>query len=125
MVAVRKSHQMTQANFAQWLETLEINQSKSDALQSTWHALKPLFEQEPQCQLKALEMVEILAALNLDKESLIAAMLSPLVEYQLISRDQVVEDYPKVFIHLLPALSKWMRLSRCNKVLIAKSRLIR
>ncbi|SET62696.1 GTP diphosphokinase [Thalassotalea agarivorans] len=102
MVAVRKSHQMTQANFAQWLETLEINQSKSDALQSTWHALKPLFEQEPQCQLKALEMVEILAALNLDKESLIAAMLSPLVEYQLISRDQVVEDYPKS-IHTLVA----------------------
>jgi len=95
MVSVRKSHQMSETSLEQWLTTLEISQDKKQALEQLWQNIGHLFAESESSQKKAIEMVELLASLNLDKESLIAAMLIPLFEENLISLEQIQEDYSK------------------------------
>ncbi len=80
MVAVRKSHQMSIVNFEHWLSELDLPETKAQALEYVWLKVSPYFEQNLTAQHKALEMVEILAALNLDNDSLCAALLMPLLE---------------------------------------------
>ena len=41
MVSVRKSHQMSQTSFEQWLDSLDINDVKRQALEALWHVLNP------------------------------------------------------------------------------------
>jgi len=100
MVSVRKSHQMSQTSFEQWLVSLEINLSKSEAIEKLWQRVKPYFEEHAECQTKSLEMVEILASLNLDKDSLCAAFLIPLIQYECIELTYIEENYSKA-IYLL------------------------
>ena len=80
MVSVRKSHQMSAASFEQWLDTLDINATKKNALENLWQKVHSFFADNTQCQTKSLEMVEILSGLNLDTESLCAAFICPLYE---------------------------------------------
>lgn len=100
MVSVRKSHQMTETNFGHWLDSLEISNDKRLALNNIWQQHHSLFDDKEECQTKSLEMVEILASLNLDKDSLTAAFLVPLVEYRLLSLEQVEENYSKAVLSL-------------------------
>lgn len=95
MVSVRKSHQMSEKSYEQWLDSLDINEQKRKALETLWLSVKSYFDDNDECQTKSFEMVEILAPLNLDKDSLCAAFISPLVEYQLMTMEQVQEDYSK------------------------------
>jgi len=121
MVSVRKSHQMSQTSFEQWLATLEINDDKQQAIESIWLALKEQHDIDGECQTKSLEMVEILASLNLDKESLAAAFLIPLIEYQHISLNYVQEHYSKAIYLLCKGVGqmdaiKALQQSQTNKV---------
>jgi len=100
MVSVRKSHQMSQTSFEQWLVALEINPAKSEAIESLWQQVNPYFEKHVECQTKSLEMVEILASLNLDKDSLCAAFLIPLIQYNCIELTYIEEHYSKAIFLL-------------------------
>jgi len=100
MVSVRKSHQMSEKSYEQWLDSLDINEQKRKALEALWTDVKSYFANNDECQTKSFEMVEILAPLNLDKDSLCAAFISPLVEYQLLTMEQVQEDYSKAISQL-------------------------
>jgi len=93
MVSVRKSHLMSATNFEQWLKTLDISESKITALESIWQQVNVHFIDDTECQIKSLEMVEILSELNLDKESLCAAFLVPLIEYQHIPLEEISETF--------------------------------
>jgi len=105
MVSIRKSHQMSDRNFDQWLASLELSKMKSQALINTWEILaqfficdidgedKKSFKKNQLSQRKALEMVEILSALNLDKDSLTAAFLCPLLQENTIDNEFVVEHF--------------------------------
>lgn len=98
MVSVRKSHQMTVENFESWLSELNLTQLKSNALEALWATLQPHFNRHLTAQQKALEMVEILAGLNMDKDSLCAAMLVPLIEQQKITIEYIDERFePAIF----------------------------
>ena len=66
MVSVRKSHQMSQASFEQWLDALVLDSDKKSALEKLYQQVKHLFDDTTPCQTKSLEMVEILSALNLE-----------------------------------------------------------
>ena len=122
MVSVRKSHQMTETNFAQWLDSLDISTDKCTALEALWQNVHALFDQQDDdCLVKSLEMVEILASLNLDKDSLTAAFIIPLVEYQSLKIEQVEESYSKsVFLLCKGVLQmdaiKTLQQSQSNKV---------
>jgi GTP pyrophosphokinase len=121
MVSVRKSHQMTQTNFEQWLSSLEISADKCQLLESIWLENKSKHEIDEECQTKSLEMVEILATLNLDKDSLAAAFLIPLVEYSYLDLTFVEENYSKSVFLLCKGVSqmeaiKALQQSQSNKV---------
>ena len=87
MVSVRKSHHLSEESFEQWLSNLDITDSKESALEQLWHSISNIFNQpsvDENIETKSLEMVEILASLNMDKDSLCAAMLIPLFTEGLI-----------------------------------------
>lgn len=106
MVSVRKSHQMSAHNFEQWLDTLEINTSKKDALDTLWKKVHALFDGDELCQIKALEMVEILSELNLDADSLSAAFITPLLESGYIDKVYIKENFNKNVFLLSQGVSK-------------------
>jgi|TARA_B110000211_G_scaffold93012_1_gene108406 GTP pyrophosphokinase len=93
MVSVRKSHQMSEASFEQWLGRLELEHDKKIALEKLYHQVNDLFDDATPCQTKSLEMVEILSALNLDTDSLCAAFICPLYEYGCISLEYIEENF--------------------------------
>lgn len=97
---MRKSHQMSEKSYEQWLDSLDINEQKRAALEALWTDVKNCFTDHDECQTKSFEMVEILAPLNLDKDSLCAAFLSPLVEYQLLTMEQLQESYSEAIFGL-------------------------
>ncbi|WP_448211964.1 GTP diphosphokinase [Colwellia sp. MEBiC06753] len=93
MVSVRKSHQMSTTNFEHWLTSLELTKAKADALQGLWQQVQQKFDDEPTTLTKSLEMVEILAELNLDKDSLCAAVLVPLIENKSLALADIKESF--------------------------------
>jgi GTP pyrophosphokinase len=93
MVSVRKSHQMSQASFEQWLVALELDNDKKAALEKLYQKVNYLFDDSTSCQTKSLEMVEILSGLNLDTDSLCAAFICPLYEYKCISLEYIKENF--------------------------------
>ena len=95
MVSVRKSHQMSTTTFEQWLESLDISTAKCQALELLWEQVGQRFENQAECEAKSLEMVEILSPLNLDRDSLCAAFLTPLLQYQCITMGFVEEHCNK------------------------------
>jgi GTP pyrophosphokinase len=95
MVSVRKSHQMSVTSFEQWLVSLDISNSKCQSLESMWAKVRHLFDNQFECQTKALEMVEILAPLNLDRDSLCAAFLTPLLQYKCVDMIYIEENFDK------------------------------
>jgi len=106
MVSVRKSHQMSKTSFEQWLNSLELSASKHQALESLWSQVAPYFNDQEECQSKSLEMVEILSALNLDKDSLSAAFLCPLFEYKCISLEFIKENFNQKIYSLCNGVSQ-------------------
>ena len=95
MVSVRKSHQVVSVNFQHWLVGQALSMSKQQALELVWNDVGKYYQQQESHLLKAMEMVEILSGLNLDKDSLVTAFLIPLLEEGLISTDFVDEHYNK------------------------------
>ena len=95
MVSVRKSHQVVSINFHHWLAEQGLSEDKNNQLSLLWQQVSVLYENENICLLKSMEMVEILAALNLDVESLMAAFLTPLIDEKFIDIDYVAEHFNK------------------------------
>ncbi|WOH37338.1 GTP diphosphokinase [Thalassotalea fonticola] len=106
MVSVRKSHQLSAENFDTWLAELDLNEQKYSALELLWAKLHVHFNKNLLCQQKALEMVEILAGLNMDKDSLSAAMIVPLIETDIIDLDTVEETYGKAIYTLVKGVNQ-------------------
>ncbi|MGB1261889.1 MAG: GTP diphosphokinase [Cognaticolwellia sp.] len=106
MVSVRKSHQMSAANFEQWLGSLELGAEKKSALEALYKKVGDLFDDATPCQNKSLEMVEILSGLNLDSDSLCAAFICPLYEYDCISLEYIAEHFSQQIYLLCKGVSQ-------------------
>jgi len=106
MVSVRKSHQMSVTSFEQWLASLDISESKCQSLESLWEKVSHFFEDKLECEAKSLEMVEILAPLNLDRDSLCAAFLTPLLQYQCLDMVYIETHFDKKIMLLCQAVEK-------------------
>lgn len=101
MVSVRKSHQVTASSFQQWLTELELQDTKQQALTLMWTTISEVHQTaRSQALTKAMEMVEILASLNLDSDSLVAAFLTPLLDDGVISMEFVEEQFSKQILML-------------------------
>ena len=106
MVSVRKSHQVVSVDFQHWLAEQALPVSKQQALELVWKNVGAYYKQQDKHLLKAMEMVEILSSLNLDKDSLITAFLIPLLETNLISKSFVDEHCNKEVIMLCQGVEK-------------------
>lgn len=91
MVWVRSTHVDKPNQQGDWLAELDSD-ARREQLHGHAERLKALCQQakQPQLLLKGEEMVEILIGLNLDQESLIAALYSPAFEAQLFDTEQAL-----------------------------------
>mgnify|MGYP006399864975 FL=1 len=80
-----------------WLNAV----SDPEPLESTFQQLKQQFPEEAEALLKGQEMVEILAPLKLDAESLLAALYVPLLEAGKLDLDKITGKQSKTLIVLL------------------------
>ncbi len=96
MVAIRHSHELNPATFelAGWSESLHMSPVTFDKLQNAWrYSQEKLDPTQYELMWDGIEMAEILYGLNMDDDSLIAAMLFPLVKGNIIDLVQVKEDF--------------------------------
>ena len=104
MVSVRKSHQVSVSSFEQWLSELHLIEAKQQAITTLWQKVATFYldsaEERASLLTTAMEMVEILAGLNLDADSLSAAFLTPLLEQKVLSMDYVQEHFSKSVLTL-------------------------
>lgn len=96
MVAIRRSHELDPTTFelANWSAALQMSPVTFEELQITWrYAQEKLDIDTYHLMWDGIEMVEILHGLNMDDDSLIAALLFPLVKNHIIDLAQVKEDF--------------------------------
>ena len=96
MVAIRHSHELNPATFelAGWSESLHMSPVTFNKLQNAWrYSQEKLDPTQYELMWDGIEMAEILYGLNMDDDSLIAAMLFPLVKGNIIDLVQVKEDF--------------------------------
>lgn len=96
MVAIRHSHELNPATFelAGWSESLHMSPVTFDKLQNAWRYLQEKLDPtQYELMWDGIEMAEILYGLNMDDDSLVAAMLFPLVKGNIIDLVQVKEDF--------------------------------
>ena len=96
MVAIRHSHELNPATFelAGWSESLHMSPVTFNKLQNAWrYSQEKLDPTQYELMWDGIEMAEILYGLNMDDDSLVAAMLFPLVKGNIIDLVQVKEDF--------------------------------
>lgn len=77
MVSIRQSHLLSSPqNIEQWLARMALTEQKREALCSAFNQLEALATNDAFDE--GLEIVEILAELNMDSETLVAGLLTPL-----------------------------------------------
>ncbi|ABM02384.1 (p)ppGpp synthetase I and guanosine-3',5'-bis pyrophosphate 3'-pyrophosphohydrolase [Psychromonas ingrahamii 37] len=99
MVSVRDTHfyQTAQKNPKKWVTTLGLSSSDQSKLLDNYEKIIALCLNSEQHTLLELgtEMVEILVTLNMDMDTLNAALIFPLLDHQIISQEQVNEWWSK------------------------------
>lgn len=99
MVSVRDTHfyQTAQKDPQKWVTTLGLSRSDQKNLLDNYEKIIGLCAQPEQLPLLELgtEMVEILVTLNMDMDTLNAALIFPLLDQQILSQEQVDELWVK------------------------------
>ena len=102
MVAVRSSHLLNPQDFVieQWCDGLKLAEQTEKNLIEAWYYARRLMSANPDEMKNAtltlqssVEMVEILHSLNMDCDSLLTAMLFPIVNDQLVDFAQIEADF--------------------------------
>ncbi|QBH97109.1 GTP diphosphokinase [Limnobaculum zhutongyuii] len=99
MVAVRSAHLNTAGEFEldKWIGILGINSPElCERLAATWRYCEQQVQGNPDASLllwRGLEVVEILATLSMDNESMRAALLFPLADAKIIDEETVKEQF--------------------------------
>ena len=118
MVSIRGAHQQHEEHYSLaqfdvelWAkhELLLTNQESYQKFKDIWDFC---FEnsagsaEQTYCFQNAIEMVEILSTLNMDINSLCAALLLPFLDAKVIRREDIPEDFDREIIHILSSIIK-------------------
>ncbi|MDO4626128.1 MAG: GTP diphosphokinase [Pasteurellaceae bacterium] len=120
MVAVRGSHLLNPKEFAieSWCAELDLAQSITQELSKAWRycqdKAQQLFLSSHHYLRDGVEMVEILHSLNMDSDSLVAAMLFPSVNAKLIPLEQIKEDFGSQISKLVKGVLEMNNLRQLN-----------
>ncbi|TDQ57617.1 GTP pyrophosphokinase [Mesocricetibacter intestinalis] len=99
MVAVRGSHLLNPKDFIieKWCANLGLSTAAEKEIVRAWHycqeKAQQLFQNSHWYLSDGVEMVEILHSLNMDTDTLLAAMLFPSVNAKIINQEQIKEDF--------------------------------
>ncbi len=109
MVSIRQSHMSDENNDSEWLSLLNLNLEKTTALHKVIDYCTALDPELPFAS--AQEMVEILAELNMDSETLATAYLTPFFLQDAIQIDDVKTKLGKPLALLLEGVSQMETIS--------------
>ena len=108
MVAVRSAHLNKAGEFdpQKWIASLGISSQQScERLTETWAYCLRTTQGHPDAELllwRGIEMVEILSMLNMDIETLQAALLFPLADADVVSEDVLRDSVGTSVVALIP-----------------------
>ena len=122
MVAIRGSHLLDPKDFVieNWCLDLHLPQEVSEGLIREWYySVQKISTSDLDCNphsllLAGVEMVEILHSLNMDAESLLTAMLYPLVINKIISLDELKITFGNNIAKLLKGVSEMDNIRQLN-----------
>ncbi|MGB2080117.1 MAG: HD domain-containing protein, partial [Vibrio sp.] len=119
MVAVRSAHlkESTEFELGEWIANLEQDKATSQALSKVYQDCETKLRENPKQELllwRGREMIEILITLSMDKATLIAALLFPLVSSKVISRDELSETYGKEILKLIDGVEEMAAIGQLN-----------
>ena len=114
MVAIRGSHLVDLNDFVieKWCLELNLPKDVATSLIKEWYyASQKLSSTHIKCNINSLlaagvEMVEILHSLNMDGESLQTAMLYPLVNLNIVSIEDIKQEFGINIAKLLKGVSE-------------------
>lgn len=110
MVAVRGSHLQATDKFAfsEWITHLNLsNPQSAEYLTSTWNYCQSLSQQHEDItylQWRGIEIVEILATLSMDIDSMRAALLFPFVDANIVKQEEIEHHFGKGILLLVQGL---------------------
>ncbi|MER2494192.1 GTP diphosphokinase [Catenovulum sediminis] len=108
MVSVRKSHDknIKFLDFPAWLESLEFSDTARKKAVSQCHNFLTEIDNNPLIVSISRELVEILNTLNMDAETLTAAMLYPYWQRDLITSETITSHYSKTVFELVHGIEQ-------------------
>lgn len=110
MVHVRSTHVDKPDQLGDWLQHVSADTCKAQLTEHFEQLQQRLGKGSP-LLLKGQEMVEILASLQLDADTLIAALYSPAYQAQQIDREQLTKDNSESLVTLLNAVEQMQMIS--------------
>ena len=111
MVAVRSAHlnQDEQFDLDTWIVSLKQDAKVAKRLKEVYLRCETILDQSEQRPLllwRGREMIEILTTLSMDKATLVAALLFPLVSSGAYDREVLAEDFGKETIKLIDGVEE-------------------
>ncbi|ERB62361.1 GTP diphosphokinase [Vibrio coralliilyticus OCN008] len=119
MVAVRSAHlnQDEQFELDNWIASLEQDNKVSKSLKEVYRHCETILQDNGQGPLllwRGREMIEILITLSMDKATLVAALLFPVVSSGAYEREALEEDFGKETIKLIDGVEEMAALGQLN-----------
>lgn len=93
MVSIRKVHQADRPGFAEWLAQLDLPETTKEKLATT--------SEQPESLLIGQEMVEILHELQMDDQTLQAALIFPYCQIHELDSEQINAQFGEGICHLV------------------------
>jgi RelA/SpoT family (p)ppGpp synthetase len=128
MVSIRGAHQhseehypLTQFDVERWAkqELLLTNPASYTKFREVWDFCFESSAGAPEqvyCFQNSIEMVEILATLNMDINSLCAALLLPFVDSKIIRREDIPEDFDREISHIISSIVRMKEIRQLRAI---------
>lgn len=122
MVAVRSAHLNPDEQFEldKWIASLHQDKSTASKLTDVYRQCETLLEGQAKGPLllwRGREMIEILITLSMDRATLVAAQLFPIVSSGLFDREVLEETYGKGIVKLIDGVEEMAALGQLNVTL--------
>ncbi|MGF7453171.1 GTP diphosphokinase [Pasteurella bettyae] len=120
MVAVRVSHLLNPKDFIikEWCAGLKLTTDVEKKVVQAWYytqeKAQQLFQNSHWYLRDGVEMVEILHGLNMDADTLLAAMLFPIVNAKIVTLEQIKEDFGSQIWKLLKGVLEMNNIRQLN-----------
>ncbi|ORT52138.1 (p)ppGpp synthetase [Vibrio sp. qd031] len=119
MVAVRSAHIHKDEAFELdgWIASLALDAKSAKRLHKVYLECEQLLNNHEQKELllwRGREMIEILITLSMDRSTLIAAMLFPVVSSGMFERELLEEEYGKEIIKLIDGVEEMAAIGHLN-----------